>query len=185
MNNTDTELLNLAKDFDQTALTNIYDRYSTALYRYAYHQTGNQQIAEDCVSETFSRFLKALQNKRGPKDYLKAYLYRIAHNWITDLYRRKSSTEESLNEVEFALPAENAKVEATVLKGITAETLRQQIARLNQAQRQVIVLKHLEGLGNAEVAEIIGKNVGSVKALNSRGLNNLRKFLNEDEVFLE
>ena len=185
MNNTDAELLSLAQDFDQTALAIIYDRYSTALYRYAYHQTGNQQTAEDCVSETFSRFLKALQKKRGPNDHLKAYLYRIAHNWITDLYRRKSSKEESLDEMESVLPAANPKVEAIVLKGITATTLRQQISRLNDAQRQVIVLKHLEGWDNAEIAEFIGKNVGSVKALNSRGLENLRKFLDEEEVFLE
>ncbi len=185
MNYTDTELLSLAKDLDQTALAILYDRYSTALYRYAYHQTGDQQIAEDCVSETFSRFLKALHNKRGPKDHPKAYLYRIAHNWITDLYRRKSSKEESLDDMESLLPAANAKVETAVLQGITAENLRQQINRLNDAQKQVIVLKHLEGMDNAEIAEIVGKNVGSIKALNSRGLNNLRKFLNEEEIYLE
>ena len=60
-----------------------------------------------------------------------------------------------------------------------------EVITLNDAQKQVIVLKHLEGMDNAEIAEIVGKNVGSIKALNSRGLNNLRKFLNEEEIFLE
>lgn len=185
MNYTDTELLHLAKELDQTALATIYDRYSTALYRYAYHQTGDPHTAEDCVSETFSRFLKAMHQHRGPKDHLKAYLYRIAHNWITDLYRRKSSTEKPLEDAEPIHTSEQPHVENTIIEGITAETLRSHIAMLKDAQRRVIILKHLEGLDNAEVAEILGKNVGSVKALNSRGLNNLRKSLKADALFME
>lgn len=185
MKTSDTELLSLAKDLDQTALAIIYDRYSTALYRYAYYQTGDQPTAEDCVAETFSRFLKAMHQGRGPKKHLKAYLYRIAHNWVTDLYRRKSSSEEPLEAAEAVLSQESSTVENTVLQGITAETLRKHITKLKESQRLVIVLKHLEGMDNAEVAEILGKNVGSVKALNSRGLNNLRKYLKADALFLE
>lgn len=174
---TDNQLLSQARDFDKNALAQIYDRYSTALYHYAYRQTGNQQTAEDCVAETFSRFLNALHSKKGPKKHLKAYLYRIAHNWITDLYRKKPSEFSNLDDIEETVARYQASVESEVISMDTAETLRDHLSKLNPDQRQVIALKHLEGMPNTEVAEIMGRSVGSVKALNSRALNNLRSFL--------
>ncbi len=71
------------------ALAEIYDRYSPGLYAYAMRLLGDACLAEDCVSETFARFLKSLRAGQGPEAYLQAYLYRIAHNWITDHYRRQ------------------------------------------------------------------------------------------------
>jgi DNA-directed RNA polymerase specialized sigma24 family protein len=55
---------------------------------------GHASLAEDCVAETFARFLKALQKRQGPRDHLQAYLYRIAHNWIVDLYCDYAETIE-------------------------------------------------------------------------------------------
>jgi RNA polymerase sigma-70 factor (ECF subfamily) len=86
----DKELLKSARAFDQQTLAEIYDQYSPKLYRYAIRLLGDDTQAEDCVAETFSRFLNALQQGGGPKEHLQAYLYRIAHNWITDQYRRQS-----------------------------------------------------------------------------------------------
>src|SRR5512146_3289115 len=83
------ELLAGAQSFDLDSLAIIYDVYSPGLYGYAMRLLGDDCLAEDCVSETFSRFLKALRAGKGPQDHLQAYLYRIAHNWITDRYRRE------------------------------------------------------------------------------------------------
>jgi RNA polymerase sigma-70 factor (ECF subfamily) len=176
---TDQELLTLAKQFDQDALAEIYDRYSTALFRYAYRIVGSQQIAEDCVSETFIRFLKSLQAGRGPRENLRGYLYRIAHNWITDQFRRQKPVN-GLEDYEEVLEADSGGVEDSVIGSETAHQLRRYLGRLKADQQQVIALKHLEGMSNKEVAEIMGRNVGSVKALHSRGLNNLRKFIRLD-----
>ena len=93
MTYSDSELLALAKDLDQNALAMIYDQYSTGMFKYAYRQTGSQQLAEDCVAETFTRFLNALQQKRGPRKHLRAYLYRTAHNWIIDQFRREKPVD--------------------------------------------------------------------------------------------
>ena len=82
------ELLTQAGQFDSRALAEIYDLYSPRLYRYAMRLLGDDCAAEDCVSETFSRFLKALQAGKGPRDYLQAYLFRTAHNLVVDHYRR-------------------------------------------------------------------------------------------------
>ena len=179
MTYTDSELLSLAKEFDPEALAVIYDQYSTALFKYAYRQTGSQQLAEDCVAETFTRFLKVLQAGRGPRELLRPYLYRIAHNWIID-YFRKDKPLDGLEEHAETIKAGQAGVEARIIGRETADQLRHYLSRLNPDQHQVIALKHLEGMGNQEVAEIMNKSVNSVKALNSRALENLRRFIRQD-----
>ncbi len=88
------ELLERASELNTAALAEIYDTYSPGLYRYAMRLLGDPDLAEDCVAETFTRFLKSLQNRHGPRDHLQAYLYRIAHNWIVDLYREHEQTFE-------------------------------------------------------------------------------------------
>lgn len=179
---TEIELITKAKAFDQSTLAMIYDLYSTALYQYAYRQLGNQQIAEDCVAETFARFLQALKKNKGPKNHLRAYLYRIAHNWITDQFRRKQPVSEGLDDQFEWVEAEHNNVEAVVIDKLKAQHLRSLLKELPSEQRQVIILKHLEDMDNAEVAEIMNKTVGSVKALNSRGLVNLRKLIDRQGV---
>ncbi len=87
------ELIIRAKRFDPQALAEIYDSLSPAIYRYALRLLGEQEQAKECMAETFQRFLTALQRGAGPDEFLRAYLYRIAHNWITDYYRRKQSPE--------------------------------------------------------------------------------------------
>jgi RNA polymerase sigma-70 factor (ECF subfamily) len=177
---TDDELLAQAKKFDQNALALIYNRYSTALYQYAYRQTGRQQTAEDCVAETFTRFLDMLKRYKGPRKHLRAYLYRIAHNWITDQFR-KPGAEVGLDDKIELIEEEQVSTEGKIIQQEMANRLRKHLQKLNPDQRQVIVLKNLEGMNNSEAAEIMGRNVGSVKALNSRALNNLRKFIYADE----
>jgi RNA polymerase sigma-70 factor (ECF subfamily) len=174
---TETELISLAKAFDQHALAMIYDRYSTALFQYAYRQLGDQQMAEDCVAETFTRFLQALKKNKGPREHLQSYLYRIAHNWITDQFRKKIFIADGFDEQIELIESKQKDVEAAVLNRLNAQQLREFLRELTAEQRQVIVLKHLENMNNEEVAEIMQKNVGSVKALNSRGLVNLRKMI--------
>src|SRR5512140_358374 len=85
---TDQDLLRRARLLEEQALAEIYDRWSPGLYRYALRLMGDADLAEECVSDTFRRFLEIVKNGRGPRDYLQAYLYRTAHNWVTDQYRR-------------------------------------------------------------------------------------------------
>jgi RNA polymerase sigma-70 factor (ECF subfamily) len=179
--NEERRLLSAAKRFDRDALAEIYDLYQAELYRYAYRQLGNPQQAEDCVSETFSRFLAALRGGKGPRKYLRAYLFRIAHNWISDQYRRTPPTEVQF---DLELLADNHQdLEETVISGIAQDRVRASLALLTPDQRQVIILKFLEGWRNDEIAAALGKPVGAVKSLQHRGLAALRRILlKEDEV---
>ena len=169
------ELLRRARKFDQQALAEIYDSYSTGLYGYALRLIGDPNLAEDCVAETFTRFLNALRDGKGPREYLKAYLYRIAHNWITDYYRRHPPESLPLEE-EFNIPDE-MRLEELVANRIQQDQLREALFHLTPDQRQVIVLVFIEGWRKAEVAAVLGKPVGAIKSLQHRALKSLRRIL--------
>lgn len=173
------ELLNGARAFDQTTLGIIYDRFSPGIYRYALRLTGDECLAEDCLAETFLRLLKALHARQGPRDHLQAYLYRIAHNWITDSYRRQPPPQLALDE---DLPGDDGdRPEPLAERRLEQNRVRLAFRTLTPDQRQVIILRFLEGWENDEVATALEKPVGAIKALQHRALTMLRKqLLRED-----
>jgi RNA polymerase sigma-70 factor (ECF subfamily) len=168
----DFALLQQAARFEESALSVIYDRYQGALYRYAYRLLGDEQLAEDCISETFCRFLKNLLSCSPPYENLRAYLYRIAHNWITDYYRR--GQKERLVELKDEFPGHQDFVEE-INDGLQIDQVRAAILSLTPDQQQVILLKYFEGWQNEEIAHFMGKRVGAVKALLHRSIATLKK----------
>lgn len=172
--NPETRLLEQARYFDLNALGEVYDCYSPGVFRYAIRLLGDSALAEECVAETFSRFLKALHNGGGPTDYLQAYLYQVAHHWITDYYRRQPIPTIPLDE---EIVNEQDNPSKTALENIDRRQVRAALLRLTPEQRQVIILKYLEGWENEAVAVHLEKSVGSIEALQHRALEALRRLL--------
>lgn len=171
------KLLKGARAFDQDALAKIYDVFSDALYAYAYKHVGTAQVAEDIVAETFRRFLTALERGGGPQDHLRAYLYRITHNLITDLYRREPPPAQELDEER--LVEEGPGPAGMLDERQESERVRQALRLLTPEQRQVVILKYLEGWSSEEIAQTMEKSLGAVKALQHRGLAALQRILLE------
>ncbi len=171
----ETELLERARHFDRQALAEIYDLYSPGLYRYAARRLGDRELAEDCVAETFSRLLHALKARKGPRRHLKAYLYRIAHNWIVDHHR----SPDPLAELDERIPSESDAPEESAVRSWQQERVRAALRHLTPDQQQVITLKFLEGWNNAEISLALGKPVGAVKSLQHRALARLKRILIE------
>jgi RNA polymerase sigma-70 factor (ECF subfamily) len=169
------KLLHLAAQLNTRALAEIYDAYSSGIYRYAMRRLGDVAVAEDCVAETFARFLKALQERRGPREHLQAYLYRIAHNWIVDFYRNNDQTYE-LSE---ALRSEAGIPEEEAAKHIRQKQVRKALRFLTPDQQNVVALKYLENWCNEEIAIALHKPVGAVKSIQHRALKSLQKLLAE------
>jgi RNA polymerase sigma-70 factor (ECF subfamily) len=168
-----------ARAFDRQSLAEIYDQFSPAIYRYAYRLLGSADLAEECVAETFSRFLHTLKRGMGPETHLKAYLYRVAHNWVTDSFRRQPLPELPLDP-ELHLNPE-AEPSHAVVVSMERERVRSALKLLTPDQRQVIALKFLEEMSNEEVAKVVEKPVGAVKALQHRGIQALRRMLLAEE----
>ncbi len=175
----DQAIIERAKRFEAQALEEIFDTYSQGIYRYAYRLLGDEDLASECMSETFSRFLEALKRDSGPDNYLQAYLYRIAHNWITDYYRSKTPASVPL---EPDIPASTAEDPTQALaEKMTNQQLRDALRLLTPDQRQVIVLKYLEDWENEAIAAVFNRPVGAVKALQHRGIEALRRIMNRQE----
>lgn len=173
----DSDQLERARRFDRAALGEIYDQHSPALYRYAYRLLGNADWAEECVAEVFSRFLHSLRDGNGPRDNLRAYLFRIAHNWITDQWRHKPP----LVQLDPGLPdSAQSNLFDALDQQCEANQVRAALARLTAEQRQVIVLKYIEDWENDQVAQSLGKPVGAVKSLQHRALASLRRWLSDE-----
>ena len=172
----DEALLRQARCFDQAALAEVYDRYNNGIYYYALRLLGDPSLAEDCAAETFSRFLRALRDGGGPTDNIKAYLYRSAHNWITDHYRRipplPLDPDSNLVQPD-SDPYE--QVEQNIIQGRVRAALR----LLTPEQQQVVTLRFVEGWELTEIATSLQKPVGAVKALQHRAVTALQKLLLE------
>lgn len=169
------DLLTTAKTFDTSALTAIYKLYSPGIYRYAMRLLGDECLAEDCTAETFSRFLKALRAGKGPDDHLQAYLYRIAHNWITDSYRRQPPPPLEL--VDSFVENEIDHPEIRASDEIEQHQVRSAMHSLTSDQRLAISLRYLEGWNNDEIMLVMNKSAGTIRALQFRALRTLRKLL--------
>jgi RNA polymerase sigma-70 factor (ECF subfamily) len=173
------EQLNRAKGLDLIALGEIYDAYSPEIFKHAMKILGNELLAEDCVSETFARFLQALNAGKGPREFLRAYLYRIAHNWMADYFRKQPEKIEILHE-SFSDKNEISP-EGHIEMEFEKRSVRYALANLTQNQREVITLRYLEGWSTEEIARVTRKPVGAVKALQHRGLNAMRRCLQRFE----
>jgi RNA polymerase sigma-70 factor (ECF subfamily) len=174
------ELLDGARRLNPQALAAIYDSFNRGIYTYSLRLLGESDLAEECVAETFSRFLHALHKGSGPQKYLQAYLYRIAHNWITDCYRSRPTLSAELDEnlVDEARPS----LPQSLDKAMEQARMRAALRQLTGEQRQVIALRFLQGWENEEVAAALKKSLGAIRALQHRAITNLRKILAEDEI---
>lgn len=174
----DREMICAARKMDPAGLTLIYQTYSPGIHRYAARLLGNADQAEDCVAETFSRFLKAVSQGQGPSNHLQAYLYRIAHNWVTDSFRRQAPVDSGLDESILAERENQPEDEISVR--LEAERVRLAIRSLTPEQRQVVVLRVYEEWTYEEISYALGKPEGNIRALFFRAIQSLRRLIPEE-----
>jgi len=172
----ETLSMSSAVAFDKEALAEIYERYSPDIFRYAYRLLDDNDLAEDCVADTFHRFLIAVRGGTSFENP-RAYLYRVAHNWITDHYRRRPPPNISFEDNLHMDPEGNPS--HLVTQEMDRQRMRAALLRLSSEQRQVIELRYLENLSHFEVAAVLGKTIEASRALQYRALEALRQILAE------
>lgn len=173
----DPEVIQLrqAQQGDSQALAAIYDRYHEAMYAYVYRRVGDVETARDLTGELFQHFLEALNKGGGPDEHLRAWLYRSAHNLVVDYYRRQQHRQHLPLDEAILAGSDNPAAAAEV--ALEVSRVRRALHHLTEEQQQVLALKFLQGLSNEEVAVVMDKPVGAVKALQHRGLKALQRHL--------
>ena len=169
----DSELVILAKD-SQEAFGVLYERYVEKIYRYIYYRTGNHQDAEDLTAGVFHRAMAHIQNYTERGVPFQAWLYRIAHNlvanWHRDRGRRKIIPLEEFIGPDIHFDSPDTAAEDKEERG----HLMAAIARLPEERQQLLYLKFVSNLSNAEVGEILDRTEGAIKSLYHRTLIALR-----------
>ena len=163
------------KEADATSL--LYVAHRSALVRYAARIVGSREAAEDIVQEAMLRLWRIAADWRTGEAKVSTWLYRVTANLCTDrLRRRRSVALDSVAEPEDGRPG----VEAEMMAAERAAALEAALARLPERQRQAVVLRHLDGLANPEIAEIMGVGVEAVESLTSRGKRALSALLGRE-----
>ena len=175
--NIETMVVTETKPLNREAIVDLYDRHSSGIYRYAYRLLGHQDLAEECVAETFSRFLHAVKSGKGPNENVQAYLYRMAHNWVTDQYRRQPQPSLELDLEEHADHSSNPSI--LVHQSLERERVRKALHQLPYEQQRVIEMRFLDDLPHEDVARSMGKSIEATRALQYRALTALRQMLIE------
>ena len=171
----DDELVRAAQGGDVAAFGQLYERYFEKVYSYLSFKAGNATEAEDLAEQVFLKAMESLRGYKWTGVPFQAWLFRIAHNLLVDNLRRRSKrVSEPLDE---ALPdrRREADPEAHLAEKLTRQGLLHAVERLTELQKQVIQLKFAGGLSNAEVAQIMGKTEGAVKALQHAALQALQR----------
>ena len=157
------------------AFGNLYSIYMSRIYRYIYYQVKDKMTAEDITEEVFVKAWKVIRSCRGREDTFQAWLYRIARNHLVDCLRdagRVTSLEKD-GSIDIADPCE--RIESSV----EYQELIKAITGLPETQRQVVILKFIEGLDNRETGKVLGKSEGAVRIAQMRALESLRNKLGE------
>jgi RNA polymerase sigma-70 factor (ECF subfamily) len=165
-----------AIDGNQSAFTQIYDAYFDTIYRYIYFRVKNQGEAEDLTQEVFIKALNGISSYKVGKTPFASWLFRIAHNQVIDYVRKTGKHKMTALEEAYGVAGNEDPVAATEQKS-EIEELNMAIAGLPPAQQEVISLRFIAGLPIADVAKILGKSEGTVKALQFNGTVALRKLI--------
>jgi RNA polymerase sigma factor (sigma-70 family) len=134
--------------------------------------------SDDLASETFLDVFRGLGGFSGDEEGLRSWVFTIAHRRLVDDWRRRGRLPRLADGGDELLPdAVGGDVEDDVLERLGTETVHRLCAELSADQRSVLLLRVLGDLTVEQVAAAMGRSVGSVKALQRRGLRRLREEL--------
>jgi RNA polymerase sigma-70 factor (ECF subfamily) len=180
MSGDEARLIRRAKEGDPAAFAEIYGQHQLAIYRYVLARVGDVATAEDLTGEVFVRMVESIDQFTYRGRPLLTWLYTIARHLIVD-HQRQRGRVTLLPSSEEQLVTDLGDPVRTMERGLTHRRLVAALTHLTDAQRQVITLKFVEGLSNAEVARRLGKTVGAIKSLQHRALAALRRVLEGGE----
>ena len=169
---TEAQLLEQARRFDPDALRALHNRLYEPVQRYVHFKVSDPQASEDLTSEVFLRVLEALKQGKMWKTTPDAWIFGIARNVVADHYRKTSRRSELALDERLAMPDEQNPTQR-ILVAEQHEELAQAITVLTDEQRDVVLLRFMEGLSINDVAEAMGKTPGAVKGLQHRALRAL------------
>ena len=177
----DQELMRIVQAGDFSPASEIFDRYSSRIYNFAYRFLKNSEAAEDAMQEVFVKMLKYANQFHGDAK-LSTWLFSITANWCRDYLRKADNKAKEAEDVLVTLPAPSEHSPERKLEQRENERrIQKALSALTPEQREAILLSRYQGLSYAEIAQISGCSEGAVKTRVFRAMETLKKALIAEE----
>jgi RNA polymerase sigma-70 factor, ECF subfamily len=183
-NKQDKKLFFRVKKKDKNAFIEAYDLYSDDIYRFAFFRIGNMEEAKDLTSAVFLKVWNYVQSQGlDESKSLRAFIYKTARNLIIDHYRQLREIESRLDDSENRLleiledEKQNLEKQTEILSDM--ELVKTGLKELKDEYREMILMRFIDELSFAEIAEVTGKTAGSVRVQSFRALQALKELLEE------
>lgn len=177
----ETELVQQARLGQRDAFAALYNQHYRAIYTHVYYRVADPAAAEELTATVFVRMVEHIQEYRDQGKPFIAWLYTIARHLLADYYHQVDRVGQLPVNGNLATRTAGPEVEAE--KHLAADCLARALRQLTEEQRQVIIGKFLEDRSNTEMAELMGKNEGSIKSLQHRALAALRRAIGEEGCY--
>jgi RNA polymerase sigma-70 factor (ECF subfamily) len=173
----ESALVTRATQRDHDAFSQLYLLYFDRVYRYVRLKLGNPAEAEDTTSAVFFNAWRTIHNfSPQHESSFAAWLFRLAHNAVVDRFRSMRDIvsldiTDQRPSVHTILPGPEAQIE----RKMTISELTAALKLLTEEQREVVLLRFVEGLSAREVGDIMGKQEGAVRGMQFRAIEALRR----------
>jgi RNA polymerase sigma-70 factor, ECF subfamily len=172
------DLIDRAKNHDATAISELYGRYASLVLRYIQLRVAELELAQDLTQEVFIKIINGIERfeYRDEKAFL-GWLYTIAANVLYSYQRRRRIVATPFDPRD-ELVDQRTQDSARVITERVA--LQQALGQLTPDQQQVLALRFFADMSNSEIAGMLRRTEGAVKAIQHRALQSLQRILNRE-----
>lgn len=167
---------------DSEAFGELYDLYVTRIYRFVFLKVSNKEDAEDLTSDVFLKTWNYLvDDSRSKDDRIKSFsgfVYRVARNALVDYYRKKSLRKEYTLDILDTFGVKSKELQKIEIDQEMIEILKA-LKKMKREYHEIILLKYIEELSVAEIAEILQKRKTNIRVTLHRAMNVLKQLLDE------
>lgn len=167
------ELMEQAKKGDKEAFGKLYEEYYVPIYRYIHFRIFKKEDAQDLAQTVFLKVYQSIGKYKNKGTEPLAYFFTVARNTMIDYLRKR----KELNLYDFVeIEAQNKdNPEEIAGKNETKEIVEKAILNLKDDQKEVVIMKFMIGLPNDEIAKQLGKSEDSIRQIQHRALETLKK----------
>jgi RNA polymerase sigma-70 factor (ECF subfamily) len=174
------DLVARAQQGNPEAMGILYEQHHQSIFRYLVYRLNDSHAAEDLTSEVFLKMVQFMASYRATNATFRAWLFQVARNLSIDYFRRNHAHPVRTIDEEMEAPRQEHP-EDRAEQAFTSQMLQKALAQLGDDQRDVILLRFVEGMPLSEVASTLHRSEDAVKGLQRRALLGLRDLLDHRE----
>ena len=179
----DEELVSLVERGDAEAFAMLYDRHARPAYSLAYRMMGEKQAAEDLLQDALLKAWRAAGSYRPERGSVRTWILSIVHNRAIDQLRSRASRRRTQERVEASAPkSQPSEAFSEAWRNTQREQVREALGALPPEQLKTLELAYFSGYTHAEISEILGVPLGTVKGRMRLGLKKVKDHFDSKDL---